>query len=188
MAKSRAKLAIFLFVVLIAAPVGAGTLLLLSNFIASFNQGADPASIFRGHALVIPAADEARYLPLVGFAGREPTLGQREELLSAYWRGWVALGRAAETGDTADLPTYWAGQALAFARGAVQREQASVLGSAGHQVRLTYLSADGSVARLTDERFRVITPVGEVIVTAHVMMTLDNGFWRVRSIEMDYEA
>lgn len=186
MDKRRLKLAIAILGVLAGVPLGLLAFLALSNFIASFNQGADPAAIFRGHALLIPEAAQARYVPSENFQGHTPTQAQREELLSAYWRGWGALARAGETGDPADLPTYWAGTALAFAQEAVATGTLAVLGTSGHQVRLTYLSGDGSVATLVDEAFTVQTLLGPQTATATVTMTLDNGFWRVRQVRLDY--
>jgi hypothetical protein len=186
MDKTRLKQGIALGGVLVGVPLLLLAFLGLSNFIASFNQGADPASIFRGHALVIPAPDQARYVPNADFRGRTPTQAQREELLSAYWRGWEALARAGQTGDPADLPTYWAGSALAFAREAVTDGSLVVVASRGHQVRLTYLSGDGSLATLVDDGFTLETPVGPRTVTATATLTLDNGFWRVRQLRLDY--
>ena len=186
MSKNRLKQLIALGGVVVGIPILLLLFLAMSNFIASFNQGADPASIFRGHALVIPDPDDARYVPNEDFTGRVPTQAQREELLSAYWRGWEALARANVTGDLADLPTYWAGSALTFARDALASDSLVVEDTSGHKLRLTYLSGDGSLATLVDEAFTMQTPLGVLTATATITLTLDNGFWRIRQLRLDY--
>ncbi len=184
MSKTQSKLLIAIGGLVFLGPVLLVALYLMSDFLASFNQGADPASIFHGHQLVLPQPEEARYIPSVNRQGKVPTRAERNELISAYWAAWSALTRAQETGLADDLATYWAGPALGFARNAETQPYAT----AEHKLQLRYLSPDGSLATLTDVRFTLTTADLSVTATAEVVMTLDNGFWRIRLIELNYAA
>jgi hypothetical protein len=179
MSKNRIKLAIFLA----AVPVALLVLLLifraLGGLIALFNTGANPASIFRGAELTLPQAGQARWIPDTGDTGNTMSDAQREAVLAAYWGGWAALARAYKTGLRTDLATYWAG-------GAYDGLDLSGSGeSAGHKLRLRYFSDDGTVAALDDVGF-TLDPALEIYASASVVMTLDSGYWRIRSITIQF--
>lgn len=187
MSKNSAKFWIFVCSLLVLIPLALIGFGAFSSFIAAFNTGADPASIFRGHTLYLPTAEEAQWISTAA-EGTEPTRSELEELISAYWRAWDALGRASYTGDLQDLPTYWAGAALTQAREAVTDR--TRLTYAGHRLYLTFFSDDSSIAAIRDEGFSVniesSTGAYTLTATAACILTLDNGFWRIRQCNVDY--
>lgn len=190
MSKNTTKFFIFLIVLAIVIPIGLLTITALTQFVAYFQQGADPASIFHGHELVIPSPDEARWLPDTFTENVRISRSQREELISGYFRAWDAVSRAHATGDPTDLPTYWAGDALEQIRASIDPDVEIIQVHEQHRLQLTFFSDDGSVATLNDIGFRLIqTRDGVTIestVNASVVMTLDNGFWRIRLITLSY--
>lgn len=189
MSKTRAKMLIFL----VALPVAGAMALLglrgVAEFMAAFQQGANPASIFRGAQLIIPAADEARWLPDAPDTIAAPSDAERDELIAAYWQAWRALERAYETGLADDLPTYWAGAAFTQIWLADAHELRQT--DSGHKLQLTFFSDDGTIAGFDDVDFQLTQSVdGNAIVaqaTASVVMTQDNGYWRVRQITIGFE-
>ena len=188
MSKRRVKLIIFLAAAPIIAVLGLVALRGLSGFIASFQEGANPASIFHGAELRIPYSDQALWLDDMGDTGKTPTSAQREELIAAYWNAWSALERNYLTGNAEDLTTYWAGGAfdqLRIEPGTKLRQASS-----GHQLRLRFFADDGTVAAFDDLDFQITQTLGSETLTfsvnAAVIMTLDNGYWRIRSITVDY--
>ena len=190
MSKARVKFLIFVGGVaglLLFAAVG---FYLLTNFIASFQQGADPASIFNGVALILPERAEARWLPDANDLPRRPSDAQREELLAAYWAAWRALARARETGDLSDLATYWAGPA--YDQIVLDSDTRWQPADARHRLRLTFFSDDQTVAALEDRDFVLTLRQGEdtitVMASADVILTLDNGYWRIRWLTLRYEG
>jgi len=187
--KSRLKFMLFVLGLVMAVPVGLAAVALLSQFVVSFNQGADPASIFRGHSLALPAADNAEWISVSDADGVNPSLSQQEEILSAYWLAWEAVGRAYQTGDTSDLATYWAGGA--YEQVLAGNNPSSTLAHTGHDLHLTYFSSDRSVVSLRDEAFTITRTIDEHTVSmqasATVVMTLDQGFWRIRSMTVQFK-
>jgi len=112
MTKTRTKMLIALLFTPILVALLLGVFLALSQFLSYFQQGADPASIFRGHELIIPEEEQAIWLSTAPLRGISPSRSQQEELISAYWQGWITLSRAYETGLPDDLSTYWAAPIL----------------------------------------------------------------------------
>jgi hypothetical protein len=186
--KSRFKFVLFVLGLVMVVPVGLAAVALLSQFVVSFNQGADPASIFRGHSLALPAADDAEWSSVSDGDGVKPSVAQQEEILTAYWLAWEAVGRAYHTGDTSDLATYWAGGA--YEQVLAGNTPPSTLSHTGHHLHLTYFSSDRSVVSFRDEAFTVTRKIDDYTVStqasATVVMTLDLGFWRVRSIMVSF--
>lgn len=189
--KARLKFLLFVLGLSTAAPLAVIGVALLANFMAAFQQGADPASIFRGHTLVIPESDEARWVRAFATEGRQPSQAQQEEIVAAYWLAWEALNRALQTGSTEDLATYWAGAAYAQASAAVNPDAPRTQSTRRHRLVLRYFSADGSTAAFDDVGFVQSLGTDETALhwesTAAVVMTLDQGFWRVRSIRLSHE-
>ena len=188
--KSRAK-----FLIFIAGLFGALAALLIiivgvSQIVAVFQQGADPASIFRGAKLIIPEEEQARWLQDAPDTGTTPSQAQREELIAAYWQAWLAYERSQQTGNPADLPTYWAGPA--FKQIQADESTAHQVESSGHKLRLTFFSDDGTIATFQDRRFTLRHIIAENAVelttSASVVMTLDNGYWRIRAITFAYDG
>lgn len=188
--KARIKFGIFLVGIMVAVVVGIVGLFSLSNFIVYFQQGADPASIFRGHSLIIPLSDQVRWLPSRGLDGKEPKQSEREEMIAAYWQAWLSLERAHLTGDTSDLSTYWAGSAYDFAVDSISPTGQTVFATEDHAIELTFYSSDGSVIALKDRLFSMTQTINQTPITmrasATLVMTLDQGFWRIRQITLSY--
>lgn len=186
---SRAKFLIFLALVATLIPIALIGFVLLTQFITSFQQGANPASIFNGNQMIIPQPEQAQWQSLDEVQGKIPTSAQQEELLSAVWDAWEIIRRAYQTTDTSDLPTRWAGDAIQFVRQSITQTAPITWSHEGHRLWLTFLSDDGSVAHIYDE-FRLTQTDNRQAVTvtarASMILTLDNGFWRVRLITLQY--
>lgn len=187
MKKARLKFIIFLVIVTVTLPLTVLMLILLIQFIASFQEGADPASIFRGNELIIPPEDEARWLSYTDVEVRKPSQGQADEIIAAYWEAWEAYRRAYATGDRSDLLTYWAGEAYHFVYNAIDPEVSVELSHTSHILTLNFYSDDRSVVHLNDT-FILTYHQSDVTmkVSAEAIMTLDEGFWRVRLISLKF--
>jgi hypothetical protein len=187
--KSRTKFLIFLIFSAVAIPASMVMLSLLAQFVAAFQQGADPASIFRGHRVIVPEETQARWIP--GTVLDTVARGEREEIISTYWLAWEALSRAYQTGDTSDLVTYWAGSAYEQVMQGMQSNPPNQLFHSWHQLDLIFISDDASVVVLTDHDFLLQQDwQGTTITlsaTAEITLTLDNGFWRIRNINLQYQ-
>lgn len=187
MTKTQAKIGIFmvssvvtLFGVLIAVT-------LISQFLTYFQRGADPASIFNGHTLNLPAEDEANWGTDSSTLTIEPTQAQREELIAAYWSAWQSVERAHLTGDTDDLSTYWALPALDQVRASIDPARPFEQTTYDHSLSLTFFSDDHSVAAFDDSFILEQTLNDETMryqVEATVSLTLDTGRWRIRLLEI----
>lgn len=190
MSKVRAKFFIFLVALGIMIPLALLGVALTGQFVFFFQQGANPASIFHGNELILPEPAQARWLPLTGYGGSTPSQAQAEELLAAYWEAWTALERSHLTGDTSNLLTHWAGDAYQQALQAVDPADHVQMTHSSHQLRLTFFSDDGSVAAFDDLNFLVeYTTAGSTTslnASASIVMTLDTGFWRIRSLTVAY--
>lgn len=186
---SRVKFGIFISGLVVVIPMAALLLMLLSALVASFQQGADPASIFKGNTLLIPEREEA-YWRITTADGRYLDQGEQEEILSAYWAAWEAFARAHETGLLEDLPTYWSGTAIQQVIDGVDPDRPLIISHKNHELVLTFFSDDGSVVAFHDENFTLQHNLnGQTLTftaTAHVVMTIDNGFWRIRLFELSY--
>ncbi|MFN8529676.1 MAG: hypothetical protein U0670_13790 [Anaerolineae bacterium] len=187
MIKNRVKFWIFAVGLLMMIPAALFGFAALSSFIAAFNTGADPASIFRGHSLYIPTPEQAQWINTEP-EGNAPTEIELEELIAAYWQAWDALSQAYRTGDLSDLPTYWAGSALDHARNAAANE--TTITYSGHRLTLEFFSDDSSIAVIRDEGFAysLIDKSGtfELTATAECVLTLDSGFWRIRQYTVNF--
>jgi len=189
--KRRLKFMIFLGGVVAAIPLIAIGLSLISEFVVYFQQGADPASIFRGHTLVIPAEEDATWASFDDIPGDTPTRAEREEVIAAYWLAWGAIDNAHRTGDTSDLATYWAGAAYEQVLAGLDDGQIRSQTHTAHTLYLSYFSDDGSVIAFEDRdlSLRKLINGSSIALQANasVVMTLDQGFWRVRVITIDYQ-
>jgi len=188
MSKNRIKFILFVAALLIGIPTSLIGFLMLNSFIAAFNSGADPASIFRGHRLILPTEDQAQWMS-TDVEGTQPNQNTLENLISAYWFAWEALARAYQTGDSADLPTYWAGAALDQVQAADPSSSMSFVHNR-HRLYLRFLSDDMTVAVVDDVGFQYhITQQGvEFVISANatLVLTLDNSFWRIREYTIDF--
>ena len=190
MKKTRIKFMFFLLGIVVASGIAFVGILLVSSFISYFQVGADPASIFRGHQLIIPESTEARWLPSHDLVGTQPEQGELEEIIAAYWQAWLSLERAHITGDTSDLKTYWAGSAYNHVFSTISPDTQKTMTSTHHKLELTFYSDDGSVVTLKDRLFILTQTIHQqpvsMRVSADIVMTLDQGFWRIRQITLTY--
>lgn len=191
MGKSRVKFILFLVGVGSSGVIALVGVLLLSQFIAYFQEGADPASIFRGHALVLPVAEDARWGAPRHTGGAFPSIAEQEAILSAYWLAWEALARGYETKNIADFKTYWSGDAYMQAVAGVKLDYPQTLDHTSHTLHLEFFSDDGSVVAFEDENFTLIHEIKGNFITmqasASIVMTSDQGFWRIRTLLLKYE-
>ena len=188
--KSQVKFIIFIFAIIIFVPLFGFTFSRVTGFVTSFQQGADPASIFRGHTLIVPEPEQAVWLPFAEDEGNPPTLAQSEEIIAAYYDGWEAVSRSYFTRDTTDLLTYWGGAAYESVLADITNPAITSQRHIGHHLELGFFSIDDSVIGFTDKRFWLTREIGgieiEVQATAEVIMTNDNGWWRIRSLTIFY--
>jgi len=189
--KARVKFLLFLVGVAVFALFVLAALVLSGRFIAAFRQGADPASIFRGHSLIIPEVDEARWLAFDPSLDDLPKMAEQEEIIAAYWSAWEALGRAHLTGDISDLPTYWGGAAYSNALSSIDPDRDLTQTHSDHKLRLVFYSPDRSVIAFEDENFTITqateTTTLTLEATASVVMTNDQGVWRIRQMTLHYD-
>lgn len=179
MTKIRAKLCLLGILLPIVLVLTLASFVGLSRFIAYFQQGADPVSIFRGNELTIPDETQAVWLSTTPKRGITPTKGQQEEIIAHYWQAWDDLSRAYELGDDTNLSTHWALPALALVQDAIDRDTTQMYETSHHQLQLVYFSDDRSVAHLNDT-FLVSLKQGALKATATTTLTLDDGRWRIR--------
>jgi len=188
--KSQVKFAIFVAVSLMVIPITFIGVTLLTEFVTFFRIGADPASIFRGHTLTIPEPEEAQWLSFSPLLTSTPTRLESEEILSAYWLAWDSITRAQLTDDTSDIPTYFAGTAFDHIMASLESESFPLIDHHHHELQLGFFSIDKSVLSLQDN-FTWETEINDkpmqLQAQATVTMTLDNGFWRIRTLSIDYE-
>lgn len=140
--------------------------------------------------MIIPKPEQVQWQSVDAVTGKMPTTAQQEELLVAVWDIWEMVNRAYQTGDISDLPTRWAGDAIEFLRQGIYQNQLMTWLHDGHRLTLTFFSEDGSVAHVHDDfTLTQIRNHQSVVVTVHATMilTLDNGFWRVRLITLQYD-
>lgn len=183
MTKTRTKIIVALLFTPILIAIFLGMFLGLSQFLAFFQQGADPASIFRGHELIIPEESQVVWLTTAPISGVSPSLSQQEELVSAYWDAWLAVSRAYETGLTDDLSTYWALPILETLSNSITTDQNYQ--TSNHQLSLIFFSDDRSVTQLQDSFLLSVNGI-KTSANATVTLTLDTGRWRIRFISIEY--
>lgn len=183
MTKTGTKIIIALVFTPILIAILIGLILGLSQFLSYFQQGADPASIFRGHELLIPEEDQAVWLSTAPLTGVSPSRSQQEELISAYWLAWESVSRAYATGLTDDLSTYWASPMLETLGNSIIAGQ--TYQSSQHELSLLFFSDDRSVAQIHD-RFDISANGIETSAEATVTLTLDTGRWRIRLLSIEY--
>ena len=189
--KTRLKFMIFIVGIAGLIPVAAIGLSLISEFVVYFQQGADPASIFRGHTLTIPTSEQAQWVSYDVPGDNIPTQAERDEIIAAYWLAWQAIDRVHATGDTTDIPTYWAGTAYDQLLQSINPQQTRTQSHQSHNLEMTFFSDDGSVVAFEDHNFSILQTINTTSIdlqaSASVIMTLDQGFWRVRSITLRYQ-
>lgn len=183
MTKTRTKIIIAVLFAPLLVLIALGLFSGLSAFLSSFQQGADPASIFRGHTLTIPTEDEAIWLSTAPLQGVSPSRAQQEELIAAYWEAWQALSRAHETGLTDDLSTYWASPVLETIREGIHAGEQ--YDTRAHSLSMLFFSDDRSVAQLQDSFVVTVNGI-ELTAEATITLTLDTGRWRIRMLTLNY--
>ncbi|MEZ4667033.1 MAG: hypothetical protein R3E39_03785 [Anaerolineae bacterium] len=188
--KSQSKFLLFIVGMLVAIPLSVLTVRLVAQFITYFQQGADPASIFRAHKLIVPDFEDIHWSDVAHHSGKTPTPAVQAEIAANYWTAWEAFSRAQQTGDTSDMATYWSGTAYQQVLQGIDKQQSFLRTHTGHILRLRFFSDDDSVVAFQDAAFTLVLSAGDMsfqlTTSADVVMTLDQGFWRVRSIMLAY--
>jgi hypothetical protein len=188
--KPQLKFGLFIAGLLIAMLMSFVGFRLLTKFIQEFQQGADPASIFRGHTLVVPEPENVLWVTTSPEEGRLPSQAQLEEIISAYWLAWQSVGLASLTNDLQDLKTYWAGSAYTQVLSGIVPDVRTDYVTHNHKLNLVYFSDDGSVVEFRDESFFIRRTIEDnklsLAASAQITMTLDQGFWRIRHITFHY--
>jgi hypothetical protein len=159
----------------------------LGQFLAYFHEGADPASIFRGNALIIPSEEEARWLSTAPQQGIAPSKAQQDELIAAYWGAWQALSRAYETGLAEDLSSYWALPILEELESIIPESSPLFYQTERHQLEISYFSDDRSIASLFDS-FILQKDDIHLAASAETTLSLDNGRWRIRLLRIELRS
>lgn len=190
MNKSHVKFGVFVVGMCIAMVIAFVSFRLLTKFIGAFNEGADPASIFRGHTLIVPDPQQAIWVTTSPQRGKLPSQAQLEEIISAYWLAWESMGQAHLTNDLRDLKTYWAGSAYEQVISGIDGEVRTDFVTHNHKLFLEYFSPDGSVVVFNDDNFFIRRTIGDydlsLQASADIIMTLDQGFWRIRRLTITY--
>jgi hypothetical protein len=150
----------------------------VAAFLASFQQGADPASVYNA----IPTGEE-RDVPVTWAMGWEIEQAERDQLEAVYLAVWYRWNVANQTGSPADLASAFTGPALAFAQEGIAAGVPIEQRDLAHHLTLTFYSADKSIATFTDvvqiERMLPST-VTRTEERYEVLLTLEDGLWRVR--------
>lgn len=206
-AKSRLKLLIWAGLVVLAALVVAGTILLLGRVTLHFNSGADPASALN----LIPAlpadiderlhwmADHPNTQLPKARQMEEPT---RDAISDAYLRAWAQLGIAYELGRPYGLQTYFTGQALEQVSRTLTETVAAgwqiSRTNLHHKLELYFYSDDGSIVAFTDYDSRLVQHIrradsglSQLVESGdvwQVLMLLQDGNWRIIHLRRTGEA
>lgn len=166
-----------------------------ARLIATFQQGADPASALN----LVPNVPldwpvDLTWRPDAADSGREMEPFTREQIESNYIRAWLQLSFSYSKGEPFGLKTYFVGPALEMATDSVLQvtdagfsaEQVAT----SHELELHFYSADGSIVAFTDHRAHLVQLVrdadGRVLnvrqlpASYDVVMFLEDGNWRVR--------
>lgn len=167
----------------------------LGEFLARFQQGADPASALNlPPPLPVDRQMALTWLVDEGDTGRPFPPFTRRQLERDYLRAWEQFNWALAAEDPTGLGSYFAGPGLA----AVEETVAAAAGESyrleqvqeGHILKLHLFSADGSIVSFTavgvEIRQTIRDERGAVLATPawtadfEVVMFLEDGNWRVR--------
>jgi hypothetical protein len=195
MNKQRLKLLLWLFIGLLLVSALLLALSRLSQLVAYFQEGADPASALN----IVPNVPPDLQTRLVWLAddadtGREMEPLTRRQIEAAYLRAWLQWNLSFERGQPFGLQTYFAGPALDAVRANVAEIAAQGWRvnqvDTEHILQLHFYAADGSIVAFTDRAANVAQIVtdgqgnaiqaGETTRGYEVVMFLEDGNWRVR--------
>lgn len=195
MNRTRFKIAAWLLLAVFLMAVSLLAVAQIGRLLAAFQEGADPASALN----IEPNKPLDWPIDLTWRADSNPSGRDleplvREQIEAAYIRAWLQWHFSYTRGDPFGLGTYFTGPALEAIEASVTTAAAQGLTldqvDTRHELELTFYSADGSVAALTDHHaqvMRIATDAeGEVIFSAEtnatydIVMLLDDGRWRIR--------
>lgn len=196
MSKTRLKILLWLLLLVIFAAAGLFLLNRTAELLASFQEGADPASALN----IVPNRPpdlqvRLDWLPNDADTGREMEPATRELIESAYLRAWLQWNISYLRGEPYGLETYFVGPALEAVTESIEHthQQGWSLAQTDleHQLQLHFYAADGSIVSFTahDVLVAQIMRDGATAAPVHtgvtradydVVMMLEDGTWRVR--------
>lgn len=195
MSKTKLKLLIWSFLALVSLGLAFGLIGAISRLLASFQEGADPASALNIVPNVPPDLKvELTWLPDDADTGRQLEPYTRTQIESAYLRGWLQWNISYLKGEETGVATYFAGPALEAIRESItathQQGWSMAQTDLEHHLKLHMYSADGSIVSFTAHDVLVAQIMrdasGKPIFTGvtradyDVVMLLEDGNWRVR--------
>lgn len=190
MIKQRHKQLLFLFLTLAGVSAMLGLILTASKVSTTAASGAPAEEANRKDPEITPDADKlTTWMPDQWKGTRSPDVGNRRAIEATYVRAWTAIGRYAMSGNRDPVNAWFTGPAKAAVL-AVPHSETSPVWSLGHRLELRFFSNDGSIAGLRDHRSRFVrlvdSPNGAMVMETEeqfdVVVTLENGYWRVRHL------
>ncbi|KPL80495.1 glycoside hydrolase 5 family protein [Herpetosiphon geysericola] len=193
MSQRRFKIIIWLLFLLMLGQSGVWVVGRVAWLVASFQQGADPASALKLPPILPPEATTAiQWLPDDADTGRVMEDFTRQQLTSDYGRAWLQWNTSLKIGRPYNLRTSFSGPALHYLTTSISASanmQIDQIDTA-HRLQLHFYAADGSIVALTDtqaEVYQLIYDVDGKLVSAQwlyaryeLVMLLQDGTWRIR--------
>lgn len=196
MSRTRLKILIWLFLLVVFAAFGLFVLNRTAVLFVSFQEGADPASALNIVPNVPPDLKvRLDWLPDDADTGREMEPITRRGIESAYLRAWLQWNISYLRGEPYGLETYFVGPALEAVTEAVElaHQQGWSLAQTDleHHLRLHFYAADGSIVSFTAHDVLIAQIMRDGTTAAplytgvtradyDVIMMLEDGNWRVR--------
>ncbi|ABX04821.1 MAG TPA: hypothetical protein DEF47_21650 [Herpetosiphon sp.] len=193
MSQRRFKIIIWLLFLLILGQCGWWGVGRVAWLVASFQQGADPASALKLPPMLPPeAAIATQWLPDDPDTGRVMEDFTRQQLTSDYGRAWLQWNLSLKIGRPYNLHTSFSGPALHYLTTSISTTENIKIDQidTAHQLQLHFYAADGSIVALTDtqaEIYQMIYDADGEIVSAQwlyaryeIVMLLQDGTWRIR--------
>lgn len=199
--RARLKFMIAGLLVVATATAGLGFTRGAAQVIAFFQRGADPAAALHIEPNTpIESATDLTWQPDDNPVSSTPNPLIRGQLEAVYLRAWREWNAAALRGDPTGLASVFSGPALSAAQATIQanytRGWRVTRVATRHELQLTYLSADGLIAGLSD-REAIVTQIirdesGQVLLDSTqrqgytVVLMLEDGQWRIRHLQQTF--
>jgi Cellulase (glycosyl hydrolase family 5) len=169
-----------------------------SNLLAYFSTGAD-----RSTALNIPPNLPETHVPTIKWLPDDPETGRkmeeytRNEIMRDYIRGWYQQHLSYASNATIGLKEYFTPSALPKVKRGIQKLKNDDFTlhqtDLDHHINLHFYSADGQIVSFTDRQMvmkqrlynnkkGVKVYAGESTNDYHVVMLLDDGYWRIKNM------
>ena len=187
------------FVLLLFVLVNAGILFGIAQVIAYLNTGAT-----REGMLQLDRAELSSYMPEVSWdtlanSKLNMTAAQIEKIEKDYLAAWFSRSRVLYSNDMSEVGTYHtqtAKEELAnIVGGNLNNNVNQISTTLEHHLTLEFFSIDGTLAVLTDKNVKSYNRVfvedallteGAENASFHVVLLLEDGFWRIRHIEKTF--